>query len=178
MIYDATDRFRDMARPGAEAWKSHTSSFDRVRAIVLAVSEPRSAEYIAEEAAVSVETTRDHLDSLVECSVVLEHDEGDQRVYSPDPLYTRFQTIRTLLDDHDRGELIEIRDELQAQIDAWGNEYGVDSLDELEESAMLLESPDSTRDIQRTISEWKLAEYRLNIIIDTIQSYDVEGIRK
>jgi hypothetical protein len=54
----------------------------------------------------------------------------------------------------------------------------VDSLDELEESAKLLESPNSTRDIQRTISEWKLAEYRLNIIIDTIQNYDVEGIRE
>lgn len=62
---------------GEEDWKAHTTSFDRVRGVVQAVSEPLSTEWIAEKAAVSVEAIKNHLDSLVECSVVLEHNAGD-----------------------------------------------------------------------------------------------------
>lgn len=100
--------------------------------------------YIAEETAVPVEIARDHLDSLVECSVVLKDAAGDQPVYSPDSLYTRFQTLRSLLDAHDRDELIEIRDELQTQIDTWRDEYGVDSPDVLRAHGDAADSPQDT----------------------------------
>lgn len=129
-----------MVRPGQKAWTEHTTPFDRVRTVVLTVPEPRSVEYISEEAAVSVETARNHLESLVELAVVLEHDGGDQPAYSPDPLYTRFQTIRSLLDAYDRDGLIEIRDDLQTQINAWQNEYGVDSPEALRSHGDVVDS--------------------------------------
>lgn len=133
-----------MSRPGERAWKENTTALDRVRSVVLAVSEPRPAEYIAEEAAVSVETARNHLESLVELAVVLEHNTDNQSLYSPDPLYTQFQTLHTLVDAHDRDGLIELRDELQAQIDAWRDEYGVDSPDTLRDRDDTLESSRDT----------------------------------
>lgn len=153
-----------MTRPGEEAWKAHTTPFDRVRSVVQTVSEPRSTEYIAEEAAVSVEVAADHLDSLVECSVVLEHDEGDQPVYSPDPLYTRFQTIRYLLNSHTREELIEIREELQAQIDEWRDEYDVDSPDALRKQATTSSSVVDSTEACQIARDWELAEYRRGIV--------------
>ena len=76
-------------------------------------------EYIAQEAVVSIKTTRNRLDNLVDLAVVIEYNAGDQPVYAPDPLYIRFQTIHSLIDAHERDGLINIRDELQAQIDAW-----------------------------------------------------------
>lgn len=136
--------FLSMAGGGEETWKEHTSLLDRVRSVVLCLSEPRSAEYIANEAAVSIETAETHLDSLVELAVVLEHNVGDQPMYSPDPLYTRFQTIRYLLDAHDRDGLIETHDELQAQIDAWRDEYGVDSPEVLRGHGDAADSPQDT----------------------------------
>ena len=38
--------------PGIEAWKEHTSAFDRVRSVAAAVAQPQSASAIAEEALV------------------------------------------------------------------------------------------------------------------------------
>lgn len=166
-----------MAPPGERAWKENTTALDRVRSVVLAVSKPRPAEYIAEEAAVSIEITRDHLDSLVELAVVLEHNADNQSRYSPDPLYTRFQSIRTLLDAHDRDGLIELRDELETQIDGWRDEYGVDSPDTLRNHADTPESSRDTGDLHGTAHEWELVEYRLSIVTDVIGRYDTYTIR-
>lgn len=161
-----------MVRPGETAWTEHTTPFDRVRAVILAVPKPRSVEYIAEEAAVSVETARNHLESLVELAVALEHDGGDQPVYVPDLVYTRFQTLRSLLDAHDRDGLIEIRDELQTQIDTWQDEYGVDSPDMLRDHATTSESPQDTGKLHETADELELVEHRLSIVTDVIARYD------
>lgn len=157
-----------MARPGEEAWKENSTPFERVRSVVLAVSEPRSADYVANEAAVSEETATSHLDSLVDLTVVLEHDVGDQTKYGPDPLYTRFQTIRDLLDAHDRDGLTEIRDELRDQIETWRSEYSVDSPDALRDRAAERESSPASEEPHQVTHEWELVEHRLSLITDAI----------
>jgi len=96
--------------------------------------------------------------------------------YSTTRLYTRFQTIRTLLDAHDRDGLIKIRDELQAQIDAWKNECGVDSPDMLRNHAATSESPKDTGEIHEMADEWELVEHRLSIVTDVIARYDTYTI--
>jgi hypothetical protein len=161
-----------MAEVGEETWKAHTTPFDRVQSVVLSVNEPRSVEWIAEEAAVSVGTTETHLESLVEIAVVLEHNAGDQPLYSPDPLYTQFQTIRSLLNVHDRDGLIEIRNELQTRIDAWQNEYGVDSPEALRSHGDAADSPQDTDHPHGTVNEWELVEHRLNLVNAAITRYD------
>lgn len=160
-----------MTRPGERAWKENTTALDRVRSVVLAVSEPRSVEYIADEAAVSVETTRDHLDGLVELAVVLEHDVGNQPSYAPDPLYTRFQTIRNLITTHEREELSEMRDELQSRIDAWREEYSVDSLEALRDCVTETASIADPGEIRQTVRKWEIAVYRLDILSEVCSNY-------
>jgi len=77
-----------------------------------------------------------------------------------DPLYARFQTIRTLLDAaHDRDGFIDIRDELQAQIDAGQNEYSVDSPEVLRSHGAPTDSPQDTDRLRETANEWELVEY-------------------
>ena len=162
-----------MSGSGVEAWKEHTTPFERVQAIALGVSEPQSATYIADEAAVSVETARKHLNSLVELTVVLEHETGNQTKYEPDPLYTWLQTARDLLDSHNRESLVNLRDEVQTQIETWREEYDVDSPDALREHAADTESAAETREICQIASDWELTEYRLNIITDVCSNYSV-----
>lgn len=157
--------------PGVEAWKEHTSAFDRVHAIASTVSQPRPASYIADEAHVAENTARNHLERLVDLNILLKSDQDGTTLYSPDPLHTRMQTLRELLEQHDRDELIELKANLQSQITEWRDEYGVDSPDDLRARAADTDTPAQTRKIRTTASDWELVEYRLSIVEDAIENY-------
>ena len=49
---------------GVEAWTTHTNEFERIRAIATALSEPRSAAWIADEACVEEATAQEYLTRL------------------------------------------------------------------------------------------------------------------
>ena len=67
--------------PGVEAWKEHTTAFDRVQSVATTVSKPRPASYIAEEAHVAENTARGHLDRLVDLNVLLKSEREDGTLY-------------------------------------------------------------------------------------------------
>lgn len=157
--------------PGVEAWKEHTTAFDRVQSVATTVSQPRSASYIADEAHVAENTARDHLERLVNLNVLLKTERDDGTLYAPDPLHTRIQTLRDLLEEHDRTGLIELKAELQSQIEEWKADYGVDSPSALRAQAAETETAAQTRDLKKTASDWELAQYRLSILNDAIENY-------
>ncbi|WP_049927588.1 DUF7342 family protein [Halopiger goleimassiliensis] len=157
--------------PGVNAWTEETSAFDRVRAVAGTLSEPTSAQEIAVEAHVAENTAREHLDRLVEMGILLESTEGRSTVYSPDPLHTRMQTLRDLLEEHDHDELIELKADMQDRIEQWQDEYGVDGPADLREVAATTENATETRDIMKTASDWELLEYRLDVVEDAIERY-------
>lgn len=157
--------------PGIEAWKVHTSAFDRVQSIASDVSQPRPASYIADEAHVAENTTRDHLERLVDLNVLLKNDREGTTLYSPDPLHVRMQTLRDLLEQHDRDELIQLKAGLQSRIEWWRDEHGVKSPAALRERAASTETAAQTREIRKTASDWELVVYRLSIVEDAIENY-------
>jgi predicted ArsR family transcriptional regulator len=79
MANDGTDDGGDGAdgAPGVAAWKERTTAFDRVRSVALAVSEPRTAAWIAGEAAVAENTARRHLGRLVDLTVLTADADAD-----------------------------------------------------------------------------------------------------
>ena len=156
---------------GLEAWIERTSAFDRVQSIARSVSEPKPVSYIAEEAHVAENTARDHLERLVELNVLLESASGGATLYSPDPLHLRLQTLRELLEEHDRDGLIELKANLQAEIEELSEEYGVDSPDALRNLAAESESAAETSEIRKAASDWELMLYRLSIVEDAIGDY-------
>lgn len=157
--------------PGVEAWKEHTTAFDRVQSVATTVSKPRPASYIAEEAHVAENTARGHLDRLVDLNVLLKSEREDGTLYSPDPLHTRIQTLRDLLEKHDRDGLIELKAQLQSQIEEWETEYGVDSPDTLRARGAETDTASQTRELKKTASDWDLALYRLSLLEDAIENY-------
>jgi len=157
--------------PGVAAWKERTSAFDRVRSIADTVSRPQPAAHIAEEAAVAENTARDHLERLVEMNVLLKTDRGGTAVYAPDPLHTRAQTLRDLLEEYDRDGLIRLKEDLLEQIESWREEYGVVSPEALRERAATTDDVTKTREIRTTARDWELAAYRLDIVEDAIENY-------
>ena len=157
---------------GIEAWKEQTTAFDRIQSVASAVSKPRSVSYIADEAHVAENTARDHLERLVELNVLLKRDRDGTAHYTPDPLHTRIQMLRELLEQHDRDGLIQLKTSLQSQIEDWQNEYSVDSPAEVRARAAETETSEQTREIRQTASDWELISYRLSIVEDAIENYD------
>lgn len=157
--------------PSTDRWKEHESAFDRVRSIAVTLTQPQSADWIAEQAHVAGNTARDHLQRLVEMNV-LQGVAGDGATrYRPDPLYTRMRALRDILDGRDRDELIELRADLQEQIESWQAEYDAESPDDLREHAARSGSADETRDLRRTASDWDIVRYRRRLVEDAIEHY-------
>jgi hypothetical protein len=159
--------------PGTAAWTDQTSAFGRIQSVASTVTQPHSAVYIATEARVPEDTVRDHLDRLVDLTILLTEERDGTTLYYPDPLYTRLQTVRDLLDEHDRESLVELKTALQSQTEGWQNEYGVESPDKLRARAAEAETSTQTREIRQTANEWDLVRYCLAIINDAIDNYEL-----
>ena len=157
--------------PGVEAWKEHTTAFDRVQSVATTVSKPRPVSYIADEAHVAENTARDHLERLVSLNVLLKTDHDDGALYAPDPLHTRIRTLRDLLEEHDRDGLIALKTEVQSKIEEWETDYNADSPNELRSRAAETDTASQTRDLKKTVSDWELALYRLSVLEDAIENY-------
>jgi predicted ArsR family transcriptional regulator len=156
---------------GVDLWKEHQSAFDRVRSVAVTLSEPRSADWVAETAHVAGNTARNHLQRLVEMNVLQEVSGDSATRYRPDPLYTRMRALRDLLDGRDRDDLIELRADLQERIESWRAEYDVESAADLRERAARAETADETRDLRQTASDWDVVRYRLRLVEDAIEHY-------
>jgi len=156
-----------------ETWKEHASAFDRVKAVTMTLSEPRSAPWIAGEAAVSPNTARDHLRRLIDLGVVTVTENDRTRRYYPDPLYTRLRDVRELLREMTKQELSATAAELKNEITAWKTEYDAQSPDTLRGRAAADDvSAEEAYEFVRVTSDWELARYRLSLVQDAIENYD------
>lgn len=160
-------------RDWVETWKEHASAFDRIKSVTMTLSESRPASWIAEEAAVSPNTARDHLRRLIDLGVVMATEQSGTRHYYPDPLYTRLRDVRELLEDTTKRELSEQAAALKEDIEAWKAEYDADSPDALRERAAMNDvSADQAYELTRAASDWELTRYRLSLVQDAIKNYD------
>jgi predicted ArsR family transcriptional regulator len=156
---------------GTERWKEHQSAFDRVRSVAVTVSEPRSAAWIAEQAHVAGNTARDHLQRLVEMNVLQTVTGETATRYAPDPLYTRMQALRDLLDGRDRDDLLALRGDLQEQVEHWQGAYDAQSPSDLREQAAHADTAAETRAMRQTANDWDIVAYRLRLVEDAIEHY-------
>jgi len=159
----------DRTPRGVEAWKEHTTAFDRVRSIAEALDQARTAQYIAEEAAVSETTANNHLKRLAEMNVIRTVANDNATRYEPDPLYVRFRTLRELITNYDHEQLLKLQADLKQQIEECKTQYGVDSPTALRTQATDTET--ETMELIEATSEWELSIYQLSIVDDAIDNY-------
>jgi len=164
-----------MSDPALEDWKANSTAFDRVRAVVDTVSEPRSAAWVAAQAAVSENTARDHLRRLEELHVILAVEDGATTRYVPDPLHTRLESVRELLEARRLDELLALKAELQGRIEDWEAEFGVTSPAELRGLAAETRRAAETDAIRETANEWETTAYRLGVVEDAIERSESAG---
>ena len=121
-------------RDGVQSWTESMSARDRIRAVAETLREPRSVNWISEQADAAWSTTNEELQALVEQGQLRRVESGENTRYLPD--YTRllFEEIRTLIEENTREEL---RSELAAiteEIEEWQATYDVETWEELEQS--------------------------------------------
>lgn len=156
--------------PGIASWKENTTAFDRVVSIVETLTEPQTAPYIADEAAVAENTARSHLNRLVDLNVVLKDDDGTTTYY-PDPLVLHAQQVRDLLDEYTHDELLERRADLQAELEEFLDEYGGGAA-ALRERAAAANTADETRRLTKAASTWETLTFELRLVGDALDVYD------
>jgi predicted transcriptional regulator len=156
------------------------SARERIRAVAETLREPRSINWISEQADVAWSTTNEELQALVERGQVHRVEAGGTTRYQPD--YTRllFEEIRTLIEENTRGELRNELAEITAEIEEWQATYDVETWEELEQS---LANADLTsaelRDRRDIIAFWRENEEDRRLIKHALELYsDVEAARE
>jgi hypothetical protein len=154
-------------------WKDDRSPRERVRQIAETVTDPVSANWVAEQAAVGWQTAKDELEQLSDRGDLRRVQQGDDIRYVPD--FTRLYTerIRELVLSFSREELREEIVQAKEDIQKIQSEYAVESRDELEAS---LSAPDvsagAARERQRSLRRWEEIADEVQLLKHALSLYD------
>ncbi|WP_336135353.1 DUF7342 family protein [Natronomonas amylolytica] len=165
---------------GVQSWTESMSARDRIRSVAETLREPRSVNWISEQADAAWSTTNEELQDLVDQGQLRRVEAGETTRYQPD--YTRllFDEIRRLIEENTREEL---RDELAAiteEIEAWQATFDVETWEELEQSLADGDlTSDELRERRDVIGFWRENEEDRRLIKHALELYsDVEAARK
>nr|WP_269844149.1 hypothetical protein [Halegenticoccus soli] len=156
------------------------SARERIRSAAETLREPRSVNWISDQADAAWSTTNEELQDLVEQGQLRRVEASETTLYQPD--YTRllFDEIRTLIEENSREEL---RSELAAiteEIEEWQETYAVETWEGLEQS--LADGDLSSADLRErrdVIAFWQENEEDRRLIKHALELYsDVESARE
>ena len=164
-----------MTDRGLGSWTDDLSARERVREIATTLTEPRSVEWVREQAQVSSwQTAKDELEMLVEFGQVhaVEGDDGHTK-YAPNYQLRYFNEVTELINTQTREELREEIASIQAEIDEWKREFDVESRDELE-STLTDDGLDSEAIQERNhvLRRWERYEDNKRLLKHALELYD------
>lgn len=158
---------------GTERWKQETKGIERIIDVTLASNEPRTAGWIAEEALVSEQTTREHLELLADLGVVAATTTRGVTKYRPDATWMRFQRVSAMVERYDRDELLDQVEAAKERINEAEQRYEVDTPDELRAKAA---SPSTTseqvEDFRKVAAEWDAILDELDAVQEALERYE------
>ncbi|WP_424014153.1 DUF7342 family protein [Halorubrum xinjiangense] len=163
-----------MTERGLASWSDGQTARERVRAIATTLTQPRSVDWVRDEAQVSSwQTAKDELEMLAEFGQVqiVDGDDGSPK-YAPNYQQRYFTELTELINDHTREELREEVATVQAQIDDWKTAFDVESRDELEvtltDDAL---SSDEIRERNRVLRRWEHTEENKRLLKHALELY-------
>lgn len=166
-------------RDDVESWTETTSARERVRSVVETLREPRSTNWISEQADVSWSTANAELDALVDRGRVREVEAGDRTLYQPDYARLLFEEIRRLIEENTREELRAELTAIAEETEEWEETYGVETWEELE--GTLADADLSSGDLRErrdAVAYWRENERDRRLLEHALALYsDVESAR-
>lgn len=155
-----------------DSWADGLSGADRVEAVALTVSEPRTANWIADEADVAHATAKKYLSRLAADGALREETQDGHTTYQPDPVSQYLRETRELYESHTPDELAASLGEMNDQIRTWKREYDVETPNDLRASIGDAASERDERERRETASEWEHLAYRRRLVEDALHLHD------
>lgn len=151
-------------------WTETTTAHERVTTIAESMAEPRTPNWVAEQAEVKWDTAKKYLDKMVGRCTLLVTDDGR---YYPDPARAYFDRVRELILENDKDELRGELEAIASEIEGWESEFGVDSLEELEASLGEESLPaDEVQDRRRVARQWEENQQYRTLFTTALRLYD------
>ena len=164
-----------MTEHGIKSWPDGLSARERVREIATTLTQPRSVEWVREEAQISSwQTAKDEMEMLVEFGQVhaIEGDDGNIK-YAPNYQLRYFNEITELINEHTRADLREEIATIQKQIDEWKDDFDVESRKDLEST--LTDDDLSSKDVRErntVLRQWERYEDNKRLLKHALELYD------
>lgn len=161
-----------MSEGSGRDWAEELSAAERVEAVALTVSEPRTANWIATEAEVAHETATKYLERLVDDGKVSVETRGQRTSYAPDPIGQYLTEMRELYENHSPDELATSLEAMNDRIRTWKAEYDVETPNGLRASLGRTTEREDERTRRRTAREWEHLRTRRRLVEDALRLYD------
>lgn len=162
---DGGTEHRDVNDVVEEEWIEETTPFERVYEVISRVYDPLSAAQIAERARVSPTTARKHLRTLESAGEVTTSQNGQTTHYRRSETAIVTEHAQSLLAERTPEEIASGIADMKSQIQAWREEYGVDSP---EEFARELDIGDADSDHGALLTEWQTTRRNLALAQATL----------
>lgn len=163
----------DEAPRGADRWKEETKGIERILDVVFTLDAPRTAGWIGDEALVSEQTTREHLDMFADLGVVSATTVGGVTKYQPDAAWLRFKEVASYVERFSKDELMDHVESRKERIRTARERYGVESPDELRAEAADADTPvEDVQEYRRAAAEWEAVEHDLDVCREALERYD------
>ncbi|GAB7010433.1 DUF7342 family protein [Halorubrum trueperi] len=164
---------RDDGARGIERWKEESKAIERVIEVVLSLGEPQTAGWIADEAHVSEQTTREHLGLLVDLGITTSTSARSVTKYQPDAAYLRYRAVSAAIERHSKDEILDSVEQLKEKVEGIAEDYGVESPDELRALAAHEDvSSDEVKEYRIAASEWESVRRQLDVDEEALERYD------
>jgi hypothetical protein len=152
-----------------DTWTEAMTARERVETIATTVSEPRTANWIAEQADVTWDTAKKHLDDLADSGALLVTDDDK---YVPDPTRAYFDNLRELILTNDKEALRGELEAIAGRIEEWQATYDVDSPDALEATLAGDVSAEEISERRRILRRWETSLRSRDAIQSALRLYD------
>jgi Mn-dependent DtxR family transcriptional regulator len=161
-----------MSEKSAQGWTDELSGAERVEAVALTVSKPRTANWVATEAEVAHGTATKYLKRLTDDGKLTMDTRGQQTTYEPDPVGQYLIEMRELYEEHSPDELAASLEAINEQIRTWKHDYTVETPNELRASLGKTDDAADERERRQAAREWDHLKTRRRLVEDALQLYD------
>lgn len=150
-------------------WKASTSTFERVREVLLQSTAFTAPEAIAEKARVSPPTARKHLNILHDSGIAEKNETEDGVVFKRSKQQVAMQRVAEIHTDYSKEEVIAAIQELKERRKTFREKYGVDSVEE-----MVISIDDADEAEWNDVSEWQSLNQDLSVASAALSLYDFD----
>lgn len=159
--------------PGSETWKKETKGIERVIDVSLTLEEPQTAGWIAEEALVSEQSAREHLQLLADLGVLTATTARGVTKYQTDTAFLRYREVSKLVEQHSKEKLVDMAEKVKTMLEEVKETYDAETPDELRSRAAAEDtSVEEIQEYRKVASEWESLKQHRSVIEEALARYE------